>query len=250
MEKSITRVLSIACLLLLLMSCNYSSNKQFEEAKQCYDNNESEEAIQLLVLINDKSPHYAEAQQMLKQSYKNLCDSLWNNKQYDSVLAIVDTITAKSCFYGIGQFIIPRVHISKISSKWENLLFIEESDFEQFDKYVRQYQNMVDTISKNSDLIERKEMFDRELSCEYFVEYYYNITHKRYEDALMKLNKVNPEYVFGENVGIYDSLYQVVGILLYKERISRNISGRHLQNLIKNSMNLGIHMVKYWVKKR
>ena len=230
MKISITHILSIVCSILLLASCNYSYNKQFEEAKQCYDNNESEAAIQLLVLINNKSPHYAEAQQMLKQSYASFIDSLWTQERYDDILSIVDTISPKSCYFGRAQFIIPITQMKKIVNA-DRPLLTEQKDFEKYNKCVQQLQYMVDTITKDADLIDRKEMYIRGLSFGYLAECYYYIKHTRYEDALVMLDKVNPEVVFSNNVGNYDSLWQGVETLLYLHNRENDIELIHKKTI-------------------
>ena len=180
-----------------LLSCNYSDNKQFQEAKLCYDNGDREEAIRLLVLVNKKSPHYTEAQQMLKQSYRELVNSLMNDHRYDEAIALIDTISPKSCYYGISRLLIPSIRISKIEYMIHNsdVKVLTDNIFEPFDNSVRQLQYMYDTISLDPDLLERKTAYERTLSLAYLLESEYYIEKHRYEDALVLLNNVNPKYI-------------------------------------------------------
>ena len=182
---------------MLLSSCNSSTNKQFQEAKQCYENKDYEEAIRLLVIINKDSPHYAEAQPLIKQSYRELVNSLLKEHRYDEATALIDTISPKSCYYGISRFLLPTIQIQKIGylRNTTEIDGLTDSTFELFDSNVRQLQYMYDTISSDPDLLERKTAYEKTLSIAYLLESEYYIEKHRLEEALILLDNVNPEYI-------------------------------------------------------
>ena len=184
-------------LCVFLLSCNSSTNKQFQEAQQCYENKEYEEAIRLLEIIDKDSPHYAEAQLLIKQSYRELVNGLMEEYRYDEAIALIDTISPRSCYYGISRLLIPSIRISKIEYIIRNsdVKVLSDNTFEPFDNSVRQLQYMYDTISTDPDLLERKTAYERTLSLAYLLESEYYIEKHRYEDALILLNNVNPECI-------------------------------------------------------
>lgn len=209
-------------LCVFLLSCNSSTNtnKQFQEAQQCYENKEYEEAIRLLVIIDKDSPHYAEAQLLIKQSYRELVNGLMEEYRYNEAIALIDTISPRSCYYGISRFLLPTIQIQKITHliKTSKVKGLTDSTFESFDSNVRQLQFMFDTISSDQDLLERKPAYERTLSLAYALEAGYYFDKQGYEEALMILNKVNPEYVDNEKYSVEEIRQNIMSLIYITNR--------------------------------
>lgn len=223
---------------IFLLSCNYSDNQRFQEAKLCYDNGDKEEAIRLLVLVNKKSPHYTEAQQMLKQSYRELVTSLMNEHRYDEATALIDTLSPGSCYYKISRLLLPCIQIDKIEHLIQNTetKILSDSCFEPFDNNVRLLQYMFDTISSDPELLERKPVYGRTLSLAYVLESKYYVDKNRYEDALEMLNRANPEYVGYEKLN--SAKYTIISAI--------NVIRRRNAIQLINTLTLNISAADYF----